>query len=56
MTQELVAWVLVAGFIGWVWVFTCAVLTEDRAATEQATDEQEPEREPSEPAHRRAAA
>lgn len=56
MTQELVVWALIAGFIGLVWVFTCAVLTQDRAAAERAEDEQEPEREPSEPAHRRAVA
>jgi hypothetical protein len=34
MTPELAVWVLIAGLIGLVWVFTCAILTEDQPAAE----------------------
>ena len=30
MTQELVLWVLIAGLIGLLWVWTCSILTKDR--------------------------
>ncbi len=35
MTQELILWVLLFGSVGLLWVFTCAILTQDRSANRQ---------------------
>lgn len=39
MTPELVIWVLLAGLIGLVWVFTCTILTDDRPSEAGKNDE-----------------
>ncbi len=39
MTPEVVTWVLIAGLIGLVWVFTCAILTDDRPNRASRNDE-----------------
>lgn len=41
MTPELVVWVLLAGLIGLVWVFTCTILTNDRSAKPRRAGEQD---------------
>jgi hypothetical protein len=38
MTQELIFWVLLFGSVGLLWVFTCAILTQDRS-TNRSRDE-----------------
>jgi hypothetical protein len=40
MTPELVIWVLIAGLIGLVWVFTCTILTDDRTNRAGHSDEE----------------
>lgn len=35
MTQELSVWVLLAGFVGLLWIFTYAVLLDDHADAEK---------------------
>ena len=53
MTQELVVWVLVAGLIGLIWVFTCSILTEDRR--HQESDDQTAEHSSDAQSFRKAA-
>ena len=33
MTIELIFWVLLVAMVGLVWIFTCAILTQDRSTT-----------------------
>jgi len=33
MTQELIFWILLVAMVGFVWIFTCAILTQGRSAT-----------------------
>jgi hypothetical protein len=49
MTPELVVWVLIAGLIGLVWVFTCAILTKDRPAEASGSVDDEPDHEQGQP-------
>jgi hypothetical protein len=59
MTQELIFWVLLFGSVALVWVFTCAILTQDRSAKRQqgeSVTEDQQESNTAEGAPRRVAA
>lgn len=59
MTEELIFWVLLFSMVGLVWVFTCAILTQDRSANRQRDEsvtEDQQESNTAEGAPRRVAA
>lgn len=59
MTQELIFWVLLFSSVGLLWVFTCAILTQDRSAHLQAKEsvpENQQESDAAEGSSRRVAA
>ena len=33
MTEKLICWVLLAAMVGYVWIFTSAILTQDRSSS-----------------------